>query len=283
MASILEERKARDKKMREFKALEDMRLKSSTDSDDTASDHLALPNGTSIADKIKPRHKKSSSSFHSEPANGSLSNISAAAVTAAHHSSASFGSAGGNRDSFLNFFFGKDTAAQSETMSRTNGVAATGNYEAVTETTGVPQPETHRTTVPTGFENSSFLNSTFDTFGSDLENALRYDQHNNDTYQQHPPLTEQELLECELIRRLIISYFQIVRESIQDQVPKAVMHLLVNFSKEATQNRLVSKLYKESLFEDLLHEDEGLAEERKKCVNMLKTYKEAAKIIGEVV
>ena len=55
-------------------------------------------------------------------------------------------------------------------------------------------------------------------------------------------LSEKELFECELIRRLIISYFHIVRESIQDQVPKAVMHLLVNFSKESTENRLVSKL-----------------------------------------
>lgn len=97
------------------------------------------------------------------------------------------------------------------------------------------------------------------------------------------PFSERELLECELIRRLIISYFSIVRESIQDQVPKAVMHLLVNYSKESAQNRLVSKLYKESLFEELLHEDEALAQERTKCENLLKTYKEAAKIIGEVV
>jgi dynamin 1-like protein len=98
-----------------------------------------------------------------------------------------------------------------------------------------------------------------------------------------PALTEREALETELIRRLISSYFNIVRESIADQVPKAVMHLLVNFSKDVVQNRLVSELYKESLFEELLYEDDGIKAEREKCEKLLTTYKEAAKIVGEVL
>lgn len=47
-----------------------------------------------------------------------------------------------------------------------------------------------------------------------------------------PPLTEREKIETDLIRSLIGSYFHIVRESIQDLVPKAIMHLLVNHCKE---------------------------------------------------
>ena len=47
-----------------------------------------------------------------------------------------------------------------------------------------------------------------------------------------PPLTERERIETDLIRSLISSYFNIVRESIQDLVPKAIMHLLVNHCKE---------------------------------------------------
>ncbi|KAK7204991.1 dynamin GTPase [Myxozyma melibiosi] len=96
-------------------------------------------------------------------------------------------------------------------------------------------------------------------------------------------LSEREQLETELIRRLINSYFSIVRETIQDQVPKAVMHLLVNYSKETIQNRLVSELYKEALFEELLQEDAAIAQERQKCEKMLRTYTEAARIINEVV
>jgi len=89
-------------------------------------------------------------------------------------------------------------------------------------------------------------------------------------------------METELIRALISSYFNIVRESIADQVPKAVMHLLVNHSKDVVQNRLVSELYKETLFEELLYEDDAVKKEREKCEKLLKTYREAATIVGEV-
>ncbi len=98
-----------------------------------------------------------------------------------------------------------------------------------------------------------------------------------------PALTDREAMETELIRALISSYFNIVRESIADQVPKAIMHLLVNYCKDVVQNRLVSELYKEMLFEELLYEDDGVKKEREKCERLLETYKEAAKIIGEVV
>lgn len=98
-----------------------------------------------------------------------------------------------------------------------------------------------------------------------------------------PALTEREALETELIRRLISSYFNIVRETIADQVPKAIMHLLVNHSKDVVQNRLVSSLYKEDLFQELLYEDDTIKAEREKCEKLLKTYKEAAKIVGEVL
>lgn len=90
-------------------------------------------------------------------------------------------------------------------------------------------------------------------------------------------------METELIRRLISNYFNIVRETIQDQVPKAVMHLLVNHSKDAVQNRLVSELYREEVFDELLHEDDNIKNEREKCERLLSTYKEAAKIVGEVL
>ena len=79
------------------------------------------------------------------------------------------------------------------------------------------------------------------------------------------------------------------------------MHLLVNHSKDVVQNRLVSELYKEDLFGDLLYEDDGIKAEREKCEKLLGkftekkqerllmgtphtgTYREAAKIVGEVL
>lgn len=86
-----------------------------------------------------------------------------------------------------------------------------------------------------------------------------------------------------LVGTLIISYFNIVRKSIQDLVPKAIMHLLVNFTRESVQNRLVSELYREDLFTDLLQEDSGVTAERARCKAMLDMYRKAFSIISETI
>ncbi|POY74293.1 hypothetical protein BMF94_2731 [Rhodotorula taiwanensis] len=98
-----------------------------------------------------------------------------------------------------------------------------------------------------------------------------------------PALTDREELETNLIRALIASYFSIVRQTIQDLVPKAIMHLLVNFSRESVQNRLVASLYKEGLFDELLHEDEALTAERTRIKNLLQAYREAFQTLSEVL
>ncbi|KAJ1660726.1 Dynamin- GTPase protein [Dispira simplex] len=94
--------------------------------------------------------------------------------------------------------------------------------------------------------------------------------------------SERDQLETELIRSLIASYFSIVRKTIQDLVPKAIMHLLVNHTRDNVQNRLVETLYKEHLIDELLQEDESLIAERNKCESMLEVYRKAFAIISEV-
>jgi len=54
--------------------------------------------------------------------------------------------------------------------------------------------------------------------------------------------------------------------------------LLVNFSRESVQNRLVASLYKDSLFDELLHEDEALTAERTRIQNLLRAYREAFQV-----
>ncbi len=88
-------------------------------------------------------------------------------------------------------------------------------------------------------------------------------------------LTPREEMETSLIRSLIASYFNITRQTIQDLVPKAIMHLLVNYSRESVQQRLVTSLYKPELFEELLFEDEALVTERTRIKSLLDAYKEA--------
>lgn len=95
-------------------------------------------------------------------------------------------------------------------------------------------------------------------------------------------LSPREEMETTLIRSLIASYFSIVRQMIQDLVPKAIMHLLVNHTSQHVQDRLVSALYKPELFPELLHEDETIVNERARVKALLDAYKEAFKTLSEV-
>lgn len=69
--------------------------------------------------------------------------------------------------------------------------------------------------------------------------------------------------------RLIKTYFYIVRKSIQDSVPKAVMHFLVNHVKDNLQSELVTHLYRPDQIDLLLSESEHIAQRRKEAGDML--------------
>lgn len=174
--------------------------------------------------------------------------------------------------SFLNYFFSKDgpmpSSAPSSNLNRHVSQASEPTFSQ-----SIRRPEEKALRSPV--QSVRAADDEFDFIkapkGADFANG------------GEPAMTDREAMETELIRALISSYFNIVRESIADQVPKAIMHLLVNHCKDVVQNRLVSELYKETLFEELLYEDDAVKKEREKCEKLLQTYREAAKIIGEVI
>uniref|UniRef100_A0A4W4HCI4 Dynamin-1-like protein n=1 Tax=Electrophorus electricus TaxID=8005 RepID=A0A4W4HCI4_ELEEL len=95
-------------------------------------------------------------------------------------------------------------------------------------------------------------------------------------------LSAREQRDCEVIERLIKSYFLIVRKNIQDSVPKAVMHFLVNHVKDSLQSELVGQLYKSGLLDDLLTESEDMAQRRKEAADMLQALQKASQVIAEI-
>ncbi|XP_026491637.1 dynamin-1-like protein isoform X10 [Vanessa tameamea] len=95
-------------------------------------------------------------------------------------------------------------------------------------------------------------------------------------------LSDREQHDCDVIERLIKSYFYIVRKSIKDSVPKAVMHFLVNFVKDNLQSELVTHLYKSDQAENMLNESEHIAQRRKEAADMLKALQRASQIISEI-
>ncbi|KAI5968476.1 DNM1 [Candida theae] len=249
----------------------------------------------SVDDKIdddKPRHGRSFSN-RSRLDHASHLHPSSSSSSSHHHQQTS--------ESYLNYFLGKDPIVHQQQMQAQAQLHPTPfKFPHPQETTlqfntqfvnnGVIQnPHQHQQQQQQSYQTqnaSPLLNGHL----SHDHNKLSISDSSNDgsstSFEGDTAileLTEREQMECELIRRLIISYFSIVREMIQDQVPKSIMCLLVNHVKQQIQNRLVVKLYNESLFDELLMEDEGIQAEREKCVELLKTYKEASKIISDVV
>ncbi|KAK0633561.1 Dynamin central region-domain-containing protein [Immersiella caudata] len=186
--------------------------------------------------------------------------------------------AGSAKDSFLNYFFGKDGAIVPGAAPHNANIGRhVSQASEPTFSQSMRRPEEKALRSPV---QPAPANDEFDFLKAPKGVDFLTPRQGNGG---EPAMTDREAMETELIRALISSYFNIVRESIADQVPKAVMHLLVNHCKDVVQNRLVSELYKESLFEELLYEDDAVKKEREKCEKLLQTYREAAKIISEVI
>ncbi|KAG5518698.1 hypothetical protein PMAC_002667 [Pneumocystis sp. 'macacae'] len=95
-------------------------------------------------------------------------------------------------------------------------------------------------------------------------------------------LSERETIETEVIKLLINSYFNIVRRTVIDMVPKAIMYNLVMYSKEGMQKELLENLYKTDVLDDILKESEYTIQRRKECVRMVESLTQASEIVASV-
>lgn len=95
-------------------------------------------------------------------------------------------------------------------------------------------------------------------------------------------LSEKEIMETDVIKLLITSYFNIVKRTMVDMVPKAVMLNLVRRSQRDMQQELLEKLYKTDKFNKLLEESAQTVERRKECVRIVDSLQKAAEIVASV-
>ncbi|CAO2196441.1 unnamed protein product [Urochloa humidicola] len=155
-----------------------------------------------------------------------------------------------------------------------------------------------------GTGNTSFWNSIFNsnedrTHASAKDNSANRSyavptpnlEHSFSTIQlREPPVvlkpsehqSEQEALEIAITKLLLKSYYNIVRKNVEDFIPKAIMHFLVNHTKRALHNYLITKLYRDDLLEDLLKEPDEITIKRKQIRENLKVLQQAYKTLDEI-
>ncbi|CAN6458982.1 unnamed protein product [Victoria cruziana] len=134
----------------------------------------------------------------------------------------------------------------------------------------------HRTTAKEGSMNKSYHET------ASVENMMSMIQ-----LKEPPPVlrpseaeTEHESIEIAVTKLLLKSYYDIVRKNIQDLIPKAIMHFLVNHAKRDLHSVLIQKLYRENLFEEMLQEREEVATKRKQCRELLHVLQQAVWVSG---
>jgi dynamin 1-like protein len=91
-----------------------------------------------------------------------------------------------------------------------------------------------------------------------------------------------QMIETNIIKKLISSYFDVVKKNFLDLVPKTIMHFLVNNFKGSLQTELVSQLYKDTLMNDLMRETEDIAARRKRSQETRACLQRALEIVNEV-
>ncbi|KAK9942448.1 hypothetical protein M0R45_008114 [Rubus argutus] len=88
-------------------------------------------------------------------------------------------------------------------------------------------------------------------------------------------VTEHKAVEIIVTKLLLRSYYDIVRKNIQDLVPKAIMHFLVNLTKRALHETFIQMLYRENLFEELLQEQDEFVLKRKHNQELLRVLEQS--------
>lgn len=95
-------------------------------------------------------------------------------------------------------------------------------------------------------------------------------------------LSERENIEVEVIKLLISSYYNIVKRTMIDMVPKAIMLTLVQFTKDEMQRELLENMYRTDTLDELLKESDFTIRRRKECQDMVKSLSKASEIVSQV-
>ncbi|KAF4212098.1 hypothetical protein CNMCM6805_002328 [Aspergillus fumigatiaffinis] len=95
-------------------------------------------------------------------------------------------------------------------------------------------------------------------------------------------LSEREATEVEVIKLLITSYFNIVKRTMIDMVPKAIMYTLVQFTKDEMQRELLEQMYRNNELDELLKESDYTIRRRKECQQMVESLGRASEIVSQV-
>jgi len=94
--------------------------------------------------------------------------------------------------------------------------------------------------------------------------------------------TGKELMDTQLLKSLLSSYFEIVKRKIVDAVPKTIMHFMVNAVRDSLHHECIAEVYKSELFASLLSEAEEVQRQRLRLNRRLEELRRAQDMLAQV-
>uniref|UniRef100_A0A8B9IQ64 Dynamin-2 n=1 Tax=Anser cygnoides TaxID=8845 RepID=A0A8B9IQ64_ANSCY len=112
------------------------------------------------------------------------------------------------------------------------------------------------------------------------ERASEAEENGSDSFMHSmDPQLERQV---ETIRNLVDSYMAIVNKTIRDLMPKTIMHLMINNTKDFIHSELLANLYSCGDQNTLMEESAEQAQRRDEMLRMYHALKEALNIIGDI-
>ncbi|XP_053863647.1 dynamin-1 isoform X7 [Malaclemys terrapin pileata] len=114
----------------------------------------------------------------------------------------------------------------------------------------------------------------------DKDKANETEENGSDSFMHSmDPQLERQV---ETIRNLVDSYMGIVNKTIRDLMPKTIMHLMINNTKDFIHSELLANLYSCGDQNSLMEESAEQAQRRDEMLRMYHALKEALNIIGDI-
>nr|DBA21366.1 TPA: hypothetical protein GDO54_018020 [Pyxicephalus adspersus] len=128
---------------------------------------------------------------------------------------------------------------------------------------------------------ASFLRAgVYPERAGDKDKASESEENGSDSFMHSmDPQLERQV---ETIRNLVDSYMAIVNKTIRDLMPKTIMHLMINNTKEFIHSELLANLYSCGDQNTLMEESAEQAQHRDEMLRMYHALKEALSIIGDI-
>ena len=141
---------------------------------------------------------------------------------------------------------------------------AAGEFVFEIEADGrVLQFRTNQEAVAENWVNCVIACSNEKRYQDTLKQFLKMDESEEDAELiLNDPVALEKKVSIEIVKRILSSYYGIVKEKLVDEIPKAIVYMLINKVKESINATVIQELFNDASIVEMLAEDPAITKKR---------------------